>query len=263
MPTAMRVPSAWKPAHEVHHNEREEDKVRHRAELADRAEELRIRAFQHQGPEQNGKDHNREARDGAKQDQCGVIKRKDRAEKHVHEVDIAAPGRHDQHAERERDQVEGSKARIFAERRDPGDEPRQERDGHPRDQPADGHGPQRQARHEVTHGGTRQDRMGHRVAGQAHPAQHQKDTDRRGAHRNGDAAKKRPAHEAEIGERRKDQVPDHAALRPQTWGGPEQASHIWRARNWFSAVSTCPVGPWATSSRASIIVSGKCERTVS
>ena len=59
------------------------------------------------------------------------------------------------------------------------------------------------------------------------------------------------------GEGLDDEFPHHAALRPHTCGGPAQASHICRARNWFSAVSTFAVGPWATSSRASIRVRGK------
>ena len=246
-----------KAGHEVQHDEGKEGEMRHGAEPADRAQELRVRAFEHERPEQGRQREDRNARDGTEQSQGGVIQREHGPEEHVHQVDVAASGGHDQHPHRQRDQVEGRQACVLAQRRDAGHEAREERHGHACDQPADGHRPEREARDEIADGRTRQDRMGHRVARQAHAAQHQEYPDRRGADRDRDATHQRAPHEAEIGEGLDEELPHHAAFRPHVCGGPAQASHIWRARNWFSAVSTCAVGPWATSSRASISVRGK------
>ena len=190
-------------------------------------------------------------------DQGVVVECEHGSEEHVHQVDIAASGGHDQHAHRQRDQVEGRQARVLAQRRESGHEARKERYGHACDQPADGHRPEREARDEKADGRTRQDRVGHRVARQAHAAQHQEYAYRRRADRDRDAAHQRAPHEAEIGEGLDEELPHHAAFRPHMCGGPAQASHICCARNWFSAVSTCAVGPWATSSRASMSVRGK------
>ena len=48
----------------------------------------------------------------------------------------------------------------------------------------------------------RQDRVRHRVADQAHPAQHQEHADRPGAERERHDADQRAAHEVELGEGR-------------------------------------------------------------
>jgi hypothetical protein len=42
--------------------------------------------------------------------------------------------------------------------------------------------------------------MRHGIAGEAHPAQHQENADRRRSERDRDAADERPAHELELGE---------------------------------------------------------------
>ena len=212
--------------HEVQHDKREEGEMRHGAQAAHRAQELRVRAFENQRPQQQRKGQHREAGDRAQEDQRVVVEREHGAEEHVHEVDIAAPGGDDQHARRQRDQVESGEARVLSKRGDARDEARQKRHGHPGDQPADGHGAQREAGDQIADGRPRQDRVGHRVAGEAHPAQHQEDPHGSRTDGYGDAAHERAPHEAEIGEGLDEDLPHHAAPRPQVCGGPPQASHI-------------------------------------
>ena len=55
-----------------------------------------------------------------------------------------------------------------------------------------------------------QDRMRHRVADQAHAAQHQEHADRPGAERERERADQRAAHEGELDERGDEGVVDHA-----------------------------------------------------
>ena len=173
MPTAISVPRRVEAAHKVEHDEGEKGEMRQGAEPADRTQELRVSAFEHERPKQGRERENRTARDGAEQDQSGVVEREHGAEEHVHQVDIPASSGHDQHAHRQRDQVEGREARVLAQRCGAGHEAREKRHGHARDQPADGHRPERETRDEIADGRSRQDRMGHRVARQTHVAQHQ------------------------------------------------------------------------------------------
>jgi hypothetical protein len=115
------------------------------ADAANRAQEQRVGAFQHERPEQQRENNKRQAGDRAEQDERRVVECEHRAEQHMHQIDVAAAGRHDQHPERKRDQVEGGEARILAQNGRAGNEPGEQRDGEPGDQPADRHGAERKS----------------------------------------------------------------------------------------------------------------------
>ena len=55
--------------------------------------------------------------DAGDQDQRRVVEREHGAEQHVQQIDIAALHRDDQHAERERHEIEGGEARVLAQDR--------------------------------------------------------------------------------------------------------------------------------------------------
>ena len=81
--------------------------------------------------------------DAGDQHQRRIVEREHAAEQHVQQIDIAAPHRDDQHAERERHEIEGGKARILAQDRGARDEARGKRHGEPRDEAAERHRRQR------------------------------------------------------------------------------------------------------------------------
>ena len=80
-----------------------------------------------------------------------------------------------------------------------------------RDQPARRHREQVDAGDQEADRRARQDRVRHRVADEAHPPQHQKYADRRGAERKRDHGGERAAHELEFGEGRDQRVVKHQA----------------------------------------------------
>ncbi|MNT52517.1 hypothetical protein D3C72_1895470 [compost metagenome] len=94
----------------------------------------------------------------------------------MHQIDIAATAGHQQHADGQRQQVEGGKARVFLDlgkaRRQPGKTGHQ----HAGDKAAEAH----------------------RVADQAHAPHHQEQADRRAAQRQRQARHQRTAHEGEF-----------------------------------------------------------------
>ncbi|MCY4450449.1 MAG: hypothetical protein OXC01_00705 [Immundisolibacterales bacterium] len=90
-----------KAGHEVQHDEGKKRGMRHGAEPAHRAQELRIRAFEHERPEQGREREDRNVRDGTERSQSSVVEREHGPEEHVHQVDIAASGGHDQRAHRQ------------------------------------------------------------------------------------------------------------------------------------------------------------------
>jgi len=68
-----------------------------------------------------------------------VVDRQDRAEQEAREIDIAAVDRHQEHTEYQRDQVKAGKARILAQRRQPGHETGQQRHDKAGHDPAEAH----------------------------------------------------------------------------------------------------------------------------
>jgi len=132
----------------------------------------------------------------------------------VQQIDVRAARRDDEDAEREADEIEAREARILPERGRPADDAGEQCDGEADDEPARRHRPERKPRDEKADGGARQDRMAHRVAHQAHAAQHQERADGTGAKREREAGDEGAAHEAVIGEGRDDGVVEHHAARP-------------------------------------------------
>ena len=231
------------------------------------ARKLRIEAFEHERPVDDGERRHGEGGDRGDQDQRGIVKREHRAEQDVQEVDAAAFHRHDQHAERERDEIEGGEARVLAQDGRAGDETGEQNHGDTSDKAAKAHGRHREAGDEEADRRAWQDGVAHGVAHQAQAAEHEEYADRRRAEREGKAADQRPSHEGEFDEGI-DEGMDHAEIRSvpasprsQISACSSHASVSCRDLTRFFAVSTCLVGPQATTSRASSSVLGKCSRT--
>ena len=229
-------------ADEVHDDEAEEDQMRRRSGAADRAQEDRVDAFEHErAVEQRQRQHG-DGGDGGEQQQRVVVERQHRAEEHVQQIHVRAAQRHDGDAERQGQQVEGRERRILLQRGEARDEAGGDRDDHAGEQPADGHRRQRQAGDEIADGRAGQDRVRHGIAGEAHAAQHQEDADRAAAERDGDHAHERALHELEFGKRRVEQV-EHDRAPQATWrwhtsACGSYASTMRRAFSRFSALST-------------------------
>ena len=186
----------------------------------------------------------------------------------MQEVDIAALDRDQQHAERERNEIEAGEACVLAQHRGARHEPGGERHRQPRREPAEAHGEQRQPGEHIADGRAGQNGVAHGVAHQAHAPEHEEHADRRRRQRDGEAADQRPAHEGELDEGLNHAV-DHAgscsssSSRSQTWACSSNASVSWRDLVRLAGVRTLRVSPQATTSRASSSVRGKCARTCS
>ena len=210
MPTTISVPSAWKPATRFITTSTRKGKWVGELKRADRAQELRVEAFEHERPVDRWRAPTSvTVAIAGDQDQRRVVKREHRAEQHVQQVDVAALHRDDQHAERERHEIEGGKARVLAQDGGAGDEAGEQRHGDAGDKAAKAHGRHREAGDEEADRRAGQDGVAHGVAHQAHAAEHEEHADRRRAERERKAADQRPAHEGEFDEGI-DQGVDHA-----------------------------------------------------
>ena len=175
-----------------------------RAASAHRAQKAGIEAFGDQRPPDHRQRQQRQAAYGGDQRQRRAVHGQDGAEQHMQQIDIGAARRDDQHAERQAGEVEACQTGILLELGGARDQSRQQRHAQPRDQPAERHGRQRQARQQEGDGRARQDGVRHGIAHQAHAAQHQQHADGAAAQRQGEAGGQRPAHEA-VGHERLDE----------------------------------------------------------
>ncbi len=194
------------------------------------------------------------------------VDREDRAEEHVQQIDVRAAQRDDQDTQRKRCQIEAGEARILLQHGRTTDGPRQQR-----------HGETRPRAHQcplpsATASRRRDSRLRHPAGwrgscaspDQAHPPQHQEDTDRPRSEAQAQAGDKRPAHEAIVGERREEadrrplmqparrRLRLHPSVRP--WRGPSAGS---------AATSRRPLAPIRSVPRAISSVCGKCARICS
>ena len=129
----------------------------------------------------------------------------------MQQVDIAAARRDDQHAERERDQIEGGEAASSRSRVKRATRPAASATARPATKP-----PRLMAKSDSRRAEAdrraRQDGVAHGVAHQAHAPEHQEHADRRRAERQREAADQRAAHEGEFDEGLDESV-DHAGCR--------------------------------------------------
>ena len=123
MPTAISVPSAWKPPTRLSTTSTRKRKCVGELNGLTERRNCGIETFEHERPVDDGERSPcvTVAMRGD-QDQRGVVEREHRAEQHVQQVDTAALHRDDQHAERERDEIEGGEARVLAQDGGAGDE---------------------------------------------------------------------------------------------------------------------------------------------
>ena len=178
------------------------------------AQKHRIDAFDHQRPVDH-RQHDQGDRGVAGDDQQGrIVHRQDVAEQHVQQIDVGALDRNDGHAQRQRHQIECRQRGIFLQLRIACHQACKDRHREARDQTARRHREQTKARQQKADRGTGQDGMGHRIADQTHPPQHQKYADRRAAQRQRDHGRQRPAHEFEFGEGRDQHIIDHCTVDP-------------------------------------------------
>ena len=113
---------------EVEHDQRQEREMRRRAGAADRAQEARIDAFDHQRPIDQRQHDQRDRGDAGDQQQRLVVERQHRPEQHVQQIDIGALHRDDGDAERQRDQVEGGERGVLLQLGHARDEAGEQRD---------------------------------------------------------------------------------------------------------------------------------------
>ena len=219
--------------------------MRRRAGAAHRAQEHRIDAFDHQRPIDHRQHQQRDGGVEGDHQQRLVVHRQDVAEQHMQQVDVGALDRDDRDAQRQRHQVEGRERGVFLQLGGARDHACEDRDGKARDQAASRHREQIEPGEQEADRRSRQDRMRHGVADEAHPPQHQEHADRRAAERQRDHGGERAAHELEFGEGRDQRVVDHAIRRPATARVATQAaalsskaSHIRRASADCPRVST-------------------------
>ena len=215
------------------------------------AQKAGVHALGGQRAQQQRQRRQGEAGDAANEPQRRVVERQHGAKEHVQQIHMAAARGDDEHAQRQREQVEGGHARVFAQHRGA----RHHARGHGHQQPgqraARRHGRQRQARQQVAHRCAGQDGVCHGVARQAHAAQKQEHAHRRAAQRQRHAPGQRPAHEAEFQKRPRQQRPQagirsgwrHGAAPWQVMpaGSPDPSGM--RSRSRFCGVSTDCVGP--------------------
>ena len=164
------------------------------------------------------------------------IDRQHSAEQHAHDIDIAAPPRHQHHPERERDQIECHQARVVP-RPTAGDQSSQRRHGKSARQPAQRQPGRRRPRIQEADRGAGHHRMSEHIAVEAHPPQHQQRADGPVGQRQCQARDQRRAHEPERLERR----------------------HQQRVRRHHAAIAgnATSVASQATQRRASTSVDGK------
>ena len=190
-PTESSVPSAWKPPTRLSTTSPRKMKW---TGLPSRLTERRnsgIEAFGDQrAPEHGEADAASRMRRVPISVSAVVVERQHRAEQHMHQVDAGAAQRYHQHAERQRDQIEGGERGVLALQGGARHRSRR-RAPPPRRQSARPRSSARcRGRTAGSRGSTRQDRMRHRVARQAHAPQHQEHADRAGAERQHQRAEK-------------------------------------------------------------------------
>ena len=122
-------------------------------------------------PKDDGQRGDDDARDGDDQDQGRDIDRENRAEQHVHEIEIGAAQRHDEDSHTDRREIECRKTCVLALRAEPRAEDHEEDHGDAGEEPAGAQHRERATRESETDRGTRHYRMREDVADKAHPPQ--------------------------------------------------------------------------------------------
>ena len=198
-----------KPAYKIDHHQRQKRQVRRAAGAADRAHEAGIDAFDDQRPVDRCQHHEADGRVRSDEQQGRIVQRQHIAEQHVQEIDVGALERDDGDAERERKQVESRQRRILLEFGRAGDKPGKQGNNEPGDQAARGHGEQVEPGEQKPDGRPGQNGVRHGIAHEAHATEHQEHADGTRAQRQRERARKRAAHELELGERRDEEVVRH------------------------------------------------------
>ena len=195
-----------KTGHQVEHHQHQKALLPAPAAALQRAQKLRVEAFQHQAAVAASQRQQAQAGHAGHQVQASLIHAERAAKQDVQHIEPRAMVRNQGHAQRQRRQVQGGQAGVLAQRRQAADQAGQPDHQQAGQHAAECHRRQREAEEHEAQCHPGQDGVAQRVAQQAHAAQRQEHAQRCRAQCQRQGRRQCPPHEGKLGERCQQQL---------------------------------------------------------